>query len=110
MNTTANPAIDAAGVDLAANPAPSLQHKIEGRALRSLRSRVGRVQRDVQRQLGVLPEQARKALEELLQRTGRILAQRPAGTGYALADMDLARQAQVRSEFPALEHRVLDRH
>lgn len=36
MNTTANPAIDAAGVNLAATPAPSLQHKIEGRALRSL--------------------------------------------------------------------------
>ena len=52
------------------------QFKRMHKAVRTLRSRVGRVQRDVQRQLGVLPEQARKALEELLQRTGRILAQR----------------------------------
>ncbi len=41
---------------------------------------------------------------------GRILAQQPAGVGYALAEIDLGRQAQVRREFPALEHRVLDRH
>lgn len=41
---------------------------------------------------------------------GRILAQRPAGVGYALAEIDLGRQGQVRREFPALEHRVLDRN
>jgi nitrilase len=41
---------------------------------------------------------------------GRVLAQRPTGVGYALAEIDLARQSQVRREFPALEHRVLGRH
>ena len=40
---------------------------------------------------------------------GRVLAELPAGEGLALADVDFARQARVRSEFPALEHRVLGR-
>jgi len=51
------------------------QYKRMRRALRSLRSRVGRVHRDVQRQLHKLPEQARPKVQELLQRTGRILTQ-----------------------------------
>jgi nitrilase len=38
---------------------------------------------------------------------GRVLACLPEGEGHALADVDLARQAQVRTEFPALTHRVL---
>ena len=38
---------------------------------------------------------------------GRILAERASGEGYALAELDLARQASLRSEFPALTHRVL---
>jgi deaminated glutathione amidase len=38
---------------------------------------------------------------------GRVLAVRPAGEGFALAEVDLARQAAVRNEFPALAHRVL---
>jgi IS5 family transposase len=46
------------------------------KALRTLRSRVGRVHRDVQRQLDSLPEAARAQVQELLQRTGRILSQR----------------------------------
>ena len=36
---------------------------------------MGRVHRDVQRQLHKLPEQARPKVQELLQRTGRILTQ-----------------------------------
>lgn len=38
---------------------------------------------------------------------GRVLAVLPAGEGFALAEVDLARQAAVRNEFPALAHRVL---
>jgi nitrilase len=41
---------------------------------------------------------------------GRVTAQRPHGIGMALSEVDLGRQAEVRREFPALEHRVLDRH
>jgi hypothetical protein len=33
----------------------------------------------------------------------------PAGEGLAVGLVDLERQARVRSEFPALEHRVLGR-
>lgn len=51
------------------------QYKRMRKTLRSLRSRVGRVHRDVQRQLHKLPEQARPKVQELLQRTGRILTQ-----------------------------------
>jgi len=40
---------------------------------------------------------------------GRVLAELPAGEGVALADVDFERQARVRVEFPALEHRVLGR-
>ena len=46
-------------------------------ALRMLRSRVGRVHREVARQVEHLCEPARTRLCELLARTGRILAQRP---------------------------------
>lgn len=38
---------------------------------------------------------------------GRILAEQAAGEGFALAEIDLARQASLRKEFPALTHRVL---
>lgn len=41
---------------------------------------------------------------------GRVVAELPAGEGIAIGEVDLARQAEVRREFPALEHRVLDRH
>jgi predicted amidohydrolase len=40
---------------------------------------------------------------------GSVLDVLPAGEGVAIGEIDLARQAQVRSEFPALEHRVLGR-
>jgi predicted amidohydrolase len=37
---------------------------------------------------------------------GRVLGRVPRGTGYALAEVDIARQSQVRESFPALGHRV----
>jgi nitrilase len=37
---------------------------------------------------------------------GRVLQRVPRGTGYALAEVDTARQSQVRESFPALGHRV----
>jgi nitrilase len=37
---------------------------------------------------------------------GRVLQRVPRGTGYALAEIDIARQSQVRESFPALGHRV----
>lgn len=40
---------------------------------------------------------------------GGVLDALPAGEGAAIGDIDLERQARVRREFPALEHRVLDR-
>lgn len=47
------------------------------RSLRTLRSRVGRVMRDVQRQLDQVDEAARATLGELINRTKRILTQKP---------------------------------
>lgn len=52
------------------------QFKRMNKALRTLRTRVGRVQREVARHIGALPEQAQTKLGDLLARTGRILAQR----------------------------------
>ncbi len=40
---------------------------------------------------------------------GRVLGSLPAGAGIAIGEIDLAAQARIRSEFPALEHRVLGR-
>jgi len=40
---------------------------------------------------------------------GAELAALPTGEGIAVGEIDLERQARVRSEFPALEHRVLGR-
>ncbi len=53
------------------------QYKRMKRALRTLRSRVGRVMRDVERQLGAVAAQSRTALEDLIGRTKRILSQKP---------------------------------
>ncbi|SIT64984.1 MULTISPECIES: IS5 family transposase [Burkholderiaceae] len=52
------------------------QYKRMNKALRTLRSRVGRVMRDVQRQLDGVAEQSRAALEALIGRTKRILTQK----------------------------------
>jgi predicted amidohydrolase len=38
---------------------------------------------------------------------GRVLRRLPRGQGCVVCELDLARQAQARSSFPALEHRVL---
>lgn len=40
---------------------------------------------------------------------GGILGVLPGGEGVAAGEIDLARQARIRGEFPALEHRVLGR-
>jgi predicted amidohydrolase len=37
---------------------------------------------------------------------GRVLQRLPRGRGSVIADIDLAAQAEVRSNFPALQHRV----
>jgi predicted amidohydrolase len=38
---------------------------------------------------------------------GLVMAQRPEGAGIVTGDLDAARQAQLRAQLPALEHRVL---
>ncbi|KVN07129.1 MULTISPECIES: IS5 family transposase [unclassified Burkholderia] len=52
------------------------QYKRMRKALRTLRSRVGRVMRDVERQLDSVTDQSRTALQELVARTKRILSQK----------------------------------
>ena len=52
------------------------QFKRMKKAVRTLRTRVGRVHREMQRQLHLLPEVAKAKVQDLLQRTGRILTQR----------------------------------
>jgi IS5 family transposase len=52
------------------------QYKRMRAAIKTLRTRVGRVQRDVQRQLAKLPEQVQAKGRDLLQRVGRILTQK----------------------------------
>lgn len=52
------------------------QYKQMRKALRTLRSRVDRVMRDVERQLGGVAQQGRAALEDLIGRTKRILSQK----------------------------------
>ena len=44
--------------------------------MRTLRTRVGRVHREVTRQMHMLPEAAKAKVQDLLSRTGRILTQR----------------------------------
>jgi IS5 family transposase len=53
------------------------QFKRMKKALGTLRSRVGRVMRDVERQIESVAEQGREALRELIVRTKRIISQRP---------------------------------
>ncbi len=38
---------------------------------------------------------------------GRVLRRRPRGRGIVVCDLDLARQADARAAFPALQHRVM---
>ncbi|WP_031407147.1 IS5 family transposase [Thiomonas sp. FB-Cd] len=81
---------DAGGIELRQNynrEAPRLaaqigryahakQFKRMKKALRTLRSRVGRVHREVGRKLHALPEAQRDKAQDLLQRAGRILTQK----------------------------------
>jgi IS5 family transposase len=62
------------------------QFKRMRKALKALRSRVGRVHREVTRKLHQLPEQVQLKARELLHRVGRILTQKPKDRGklYAL--------------------------
>src|ERR1700735_3928409 len=53
------------------------QYKRMRKALRTLRSRVGRVMRDVERQVAQVADSGRAALQELIDRTKRILSQKP---------------------------------
>lgn len=52
------------------------QYKRMKKTVRTLRTRVGRVHREVQRQVHLLPETAKTKVQELLERTNRILSQR----------------------------------
>lgn len=52
------------------------QYKRMRKVLRTLRSRVGRVMRDVERQLDSVADTGRTALQELIGRTKRILSQK----------------------------------
>lgn len=52
------------------------QFKRMRKELRALRTRVGRVHRELARQLDGVAQQTREGLQDLLQRTGRILTQR----------------------------------
>lgn len=52
------------------------QYKRMRKALRTLRSRVGRVMRGVERQLKGVAQQSRLAMKELIGRTKRILSQK----------------------------------
>jgi IS5 family transposase len=52
------------------------QYKRMRAAIKTLRTRVSRVQRDVQRQMAKLPEQVQAKSQDLLQRVGRILTQK----------------------------------
>jgi IS5 family transposase len=81
------------------------QFKRMHRALRALRSRVGRVQRDIERQLQRMSSEARERLHELLGRTRRILQQRTKDKNklYALHAPEVEciskGKAKVRYEF-----------
>lgn len=46
------------------------------KVLRTLRSRVGRVMRDVERQIDAAPKGSRAVLQDLIGRTKRILSQK----------------------------------
>jgi IS5 family transposase len=52
------------------------QYKRMKKALRTLRSRVGRVMRDVERQLGSVSDSSHSVLQDLIGRTKRILSQK----------------------------------
>lgn len=69
--------------------------------LRTLRTRVGRAHRDIEQQIGKVPQQAQAKLKELLSRTKRILTQKSKGKSkfYPLPPQVGAHQ-QGKSEHP----------
>ena len=73
------------------------QFKRMKKAVRTLLTRVGRVHREVQRQLHMLPEVAKAKVQDLLNRTGRILTQRTKDKNklYALHAPEVECNAQV---------------
>ncbi|MFT3721024.1 IS5 family transposase [Pseudorhodoferax sp.] len=79
------------------------QFKRMKKAVRALRSRVGRVHRQVQRQRDVLPEAAKAKLQDLLLRTGRILTQAPKDKNklYALhvPEVECISKGKVRTPY-----------
>ena len=79
------------------------QFKRMNKALRTLRTRVGRVQREVARQLDRLPEQARAKVGDFLTRTGRILTQKTKDKNklYALhaPEVECSSKGKVRTPY-----------
>jgi transposase, IS5 family len=69
------------------------------KALRTLRSRVGRVMRDVERQFDSVADTGRSALQELIGRTKRILSQKQRDKNklYALHAPEVECLAKVQS-------------
>ena len=76
------------------------QFKRMKKALRTLRSRVGRVHREVGRKLHALPEAQRDNARDLLQRAGRILTQKTKDKNklYALHAPEVECISKVRRE------------
>jgi IS5 family transposase len=72
------------------------------KALRTLRSRVGRVMRDVERQLDGVAHASRAALEDLIDRTKRILSQQQKDKNklYALHAPEVECLAKVKARKP----------
>jgi transposase, IS5 family len=68
--------------------------------LRTLRSRVGRVMRDVERQVAQVSDSGRAALLELIDRTKRILAQKPKDKLYALHAPEVECLAKGKARTP----------
>jgi IS5 family transposase len=72
------------------------------KALRTLRSRVGRVMRDVERQLESVADTGRSALQELIGRTRRILSQKQKDSNklYALHAPEVECLAKGKARTP----------
>jgi IS5 family transposase len=79
------------------------QYKRMRKTLRTLRSRVGRVMRDVERQIGRASDSGRAALLELIARTRRILSQKPKDKNklYALhaPEVECLAKGKVRTPY-----------
>jgi transposase, IS5 family len=78
------------------------QYKRMRKALRTLRSRVGQVMRDVERQLDSVSDSSRHALQDLIGRTRRILSQRHKDKNklYALHAPEVECLAKGRARTP----------